>query len=290
MTQTLGFIGLGNMGSRLANNIFKDNGNLLVWDRTRDKLTEYAPLGSSLADSITELVASSDVTFISISNDAAMKEVVEEICKQNLANKIIVDFSTITPETSRELADRIADKGGRMLDSPVSGSTPQVEARALTIFVGGSRDTFESVRSCIEPLGRATHYMGENGSGLKMKLAVNLLLGVGIASLAESLVLAQKLGIEKTAAIEALSGTAVLSPSQTAKLELAKKDDYAEATFSLELMHKDLGLVLDEAKKQNITLGITEAAKQLADSSMPSADADFAVMIQTAEQSAGLEK
>lgn len=289
MAKRLGFIGLGNMGSRLAANLLEDNGSIAVWDRTPDKLESRSPKTAEKIDNIDELVDASEIIFICVSDDEAIKEVCTQIAENDITGKIIVDMSTVAPQTSAELAAKIKDKDGRLLDAAVSGSTPQVEARELTIFVGGDKDTFEAVKAFIGPLGRATYYVGKNGNGLRMKLCVNLLLGIGIASLAEALVLAQKQGLDKDAAIEALSGTAVMSPSQKAKLALAKDGKYEPATFSLELMHKDMGLILKEAGKFDLPLSITEAAHQLAHLGMAdAAKEDFAVMIREAEKLAGL--
>jgi 3-hydroxyisobutyrate dehydrogenase-like beta-hydroxyacid dehydrogenase len=289
MAKTLGFIGLGNMGSRLAANLAKDNGSIAVWNRDTAKLASKAPPNADLAKTIPDLVATSDIIFISISDDSAARDVMGQITSQGLDGKLVVDFSTIDPDTAKSLAELVAAKGGQMLDAAVSGSTPQVEARALTIFVGGPKEAFDAVRQLIEPLGRATHYMGENGSGLKMKLCVNAMLGIGIAALAEALTLAQKLGLDKATAIDALSGTAVMSASQTSKLDLAKRDDYSHVTFSLELMHKDLGLVLEQAQAHSVTLPVTRAAERLTVIGVEQGlNADFAVMIRLREQLAGL--
>lgn len=289
MARKIGFIGLGNMGKRLAANLLEDNGSISVWDRSSDKLENQAPANADKISSIDELVDAADVIFISVSNDDAVRDVCEQIAENDITDKVIVDMSTIAPGTSIDLAKLIAKKGGQLLDAAVSGSTPQVEDRVLTIFVGGDKQTYTNIKDLLEPLGRKTYYMGENGKGLKMKLCVNLLLGVGLASIAETVVLAQKLGLDKSAAIEALSGTAVMSPSQNAKIKLAKDDNYSPATFSLELMHKDLELILKEADSFDLPLAVVSAAHQLAHLSLSKgAKEDFAVMIREAERLAGL--
>jgi len=291
MAKRLGFIGLGNMGSRLAKNLAEGSGRIIVWDRSPDRRASTTSHGIEQHNTIADLVSETDVIFLSISDDNAVREVIGEMTSHDLGGKIIVDFSTIAPETSVDVASLVSSKGGRMLDAAVSGSTPQVESRQLTIFVGGPQDSFDAVRSLIEPLGRAVYHMGGNGSGLKMKLCVNALLGIGIASLAESLTLAQKLGLDKDRAIEALAGTAVISPSQQSKLELAKKNDYSHPSFSLGLMHKDLSLIMQEALSHALTLPVTAAAEDLAEQSMKTGAAkDFGVMIQTSEQLANVSQ
>lgn len=290
MAMRLGFIGLGNMGSRLASKLTQDAGNMMVWDRNKDARARHTPAGAEQAGTIPELAESSDIMFYSVTDDAAARDVVSQLLQADLSGKVVVDFSTISPNTSAELAGAVKAKGGQMLDAAVSGTTALVDNREITLFVGGEREAFERVRPLLEPLAKATHYIGENGSGLKVKLCANALLGIGVAALAEALTLGQKLGLSKDTLAQALSGSAVLSPSQASKMELAKKDDYSNIAFALDLMHKDLGLILDEAIAHNTSLPLTESAHQLSSIGVNQGlRSDFAVMVRVAENLAGLK-
>jgi 3-hydroxyisobutyrate dehydrogenase len=287
MAERLGFIGLGNMGSRLAANISADHGPLTVWDRTASTMDERSPKNAQTVDSIEELVRTSDIVFICVSNDEADRDVFSHIVTEPLAGKVIVDCSTVSPHISVELAKEVEEKGGKMLDAGLSGSVPQVEVRKLIIVVGGDSHTYESCKKYLEPLSDRTFYMGLSGSGLVMKLCINILLGVGVQSLAEAIVLGQKSGLDRTAIIDVLAATAVVSPSQKIKLETAKQESYSVVAFALSLMYKDFGLMIDQAQRVNAPLPITAASRQIAASALATGqDADFSVIIKTLENMA----
>lgn len=289
MTEQLGFIGLGNMGSRLAANLYDDHGSVMVWDRTAATAKDRAPKGSNVASTIEDLVHACDIIFLSISDDEADMEVVNRIALQDLKNKTIIDFSTIAPNTSVRLAQTIHEKNGEMLDVGVSGSTPQVEARSLVILVGGDEKVFKACESYIKPLGSATYYMGESGSGLKMKLCINALLGIGVQAIAEALVLGERSGLNRDKIIEVLSSTAVVSPSQKLKLELAKSGDYSRVAFALRLMYKDFGLILDQAQAVAAPMPVTAASRQIAASGIAAGkEVDFAAVIGILENMAAV--
>jgi 3-hydroxyisobutyrate dehydrogenase len=289
MVKQLGFIGLGNMGSRLAANLYDDHGNMMVWDRTAAVAKERAPKGVNITYTIEDLVHACDIIFLSISDDEADKEVINRIASQDLKNKTVIDFSTVAPNTSSQLSQTIREKNGDMLDVGVSGSTPQVEARSLVILVGGDEKVFKACEAYIRPLGSATYYMGTNGSGLKMKLCINALLGIGVQAIAEALVLGERSGLERGKIIEVLSETAVVSPSQKLKLELAKSGDYSRVAFALRLMYKDFGLILDQAQAVAAPMPVTAASRQIAASGIAAGkEADFAAVIGILEQMAAV--
>jgi 3-hydroxyisobutyrate dehydrogenase len=289
MAKQLGFIGLGNMGSRLAANLYIDHGNMVVWDRTTATAKKRAPKGSVVVSTIEDVVRASDIIFLSISDDEADAEVINQIASQDLRDKTIIDFSTVAPDTSIRLAQIIRDKNGEMLDVGVSGSTPQVEARSLVTLVGGDEKVFKACEAYIKPLGSATHYMGANGSGLKMKLCINALLGIGVQAIAEALVLGERSGLDRNKLIEVLSTTAVVSPSQKTKLELAKSGDYSRVAFALRLMYKDFGLILDQAQMVAAPMPITAASRQIAASGIAEgSEVDFAAVVGILEKMAAI--
>jgi 3-hydroxyisobutyrate dehydrogenase-like beta-hydroxyacid dehydrogenase len=264
MAKQLGFIGLGNMGSRLATNLYADQGNMFVWDRTSATAKNRAPKGAKVAATIDDLVSACDVIFLSVSDDEADMEVIGQIATQKLKGKTIIDFSTVSPAASIRLAQTVRDRNGEMLDVGVSGSTPQVESRSLVILVGGDEKVFKACEAFISPLGSATYYMGVTGNGLKMKLCINALLGIGAQSIAEALVLGERSGLKRDNVIEVLSSTAVVSPSQKIKLDLAREGDYSKVAFALRLMYKDFGLILDLAQEVAAPMPITAASRQIA--------------------------
>jgi 3-hydroxyisobutyrate dehydrogenase len=261
-----------------------------VWDRTRATAKQRAPEGATVVETLEALVAACDIIFISVSDDEADSEVIDRIAAQQLQNKIIIDFSTISPSMSMRLARRVREAHGEMLDVGVSGSTPQVEARSLVILVGGEEKVFGACEAFIQPLGAATYYMGANGNGLKMKLCINTLLGIGAQAIAEALVLGERSGLDRDQVIEVLGSTAVVSPSQKIKLELAKNGDYSQVAFALRLMYKDLGLILDQAQAVAAPMPVTAASRQIAAVGMAQEkEVDFAAVIGVLERMAAID-
>jgi 3-hydroxyisobutyrate dehydrogenase len=291
MAKQLGFIGLGAMGSRLAGNLSEDHGNIVVWDRSKERRAERPVGKAQVLETIEDVVEQADIIFISVFDDAADEDVFKHILAQDISGKYFIDFSTVSPDTTLRLAEAAAQKGAHLLDAGLSGSLAAVESRQLVIFVGGDKSAWDSCRQYIEPLAENTFYLGPSGFGMKAKLCVNLLLGVGMQSLAESLALAQKLGIEKPQMIEVLDSTAVLSPSQKSKLELAAKDDYSSVSFSLDLMYKDFGIIAQQAQKAAVPLLATMGARQAAAiGAAKGIKADFAAVIKVTEDLASIKK
>jgi 3-hydroxyisobutyrate dehydrogenase-like beta-hydroxyacid dehydrogenase len=179
-----------------------------------------------------------------------------------------------------------------VLDAPVSGSTVQAEQGQLVIFVGGEADVYQQCRPLLAVLGSKTFYLGPSGSGATMKLCVNTLLGLGIQALAEAIALGTKAGLERARFLDALGETAVVSPSQKAKLANARTDTYP-AAFAQRLMFKDFGLIVETALELSVPMPATAAAVQVAAAEharelAAQRDEDFSVVIRAMERMAGV--
>ena len=178
------------------------------------------------------------------------------------SDAIILEMSTVSPETPRKLHAEARRTRVQFLDAPVSGSTPQAEQGQLVIFVGGEEAVYNQCRPILGVLGKASFYLGPSGSGATMKLCVNALLGLGVQALAESIALGLKSGLDRMRLLDALAETAVLSASQKSKLENARTGVYP-ATFALRLMYKDFGLIMNTATELSVPMPITAAAQQV---------------------------
>jgi 3-hydroxyisobutyrate dehydrogenase-like beta-hydroxyacid dehydrogenase len=174
----------------------------------------------------------------------------------------IIELSTISPETSRELHRAARQLDVSTLDVAISGSTPSAEAGTLTLFGGGDPETFESAEPIFATIAKQWFYMGESGAGVSMKLVVNTLLGVGMQAVAEALALGLTLDLSRDLLFDTLSKTAVVAPAHVGKLASAKKRDYAPQ-FPVRLMHKDFGLVLAAAAHAGLSMPTTEAAARI---------------------------
>jgi 3-hydroxyisobutyrate dehydrogenase len=287
----IGFIGLGNMGSRMAMRLIDAGYPVTVYNRTRSKAQPLAQRGAQVADTPRALAASSDVVMSSVLDDAAVDEAMfgpDGALAGARPGTIFVDLSTVYPATSRKVYEAAKQTGCAMLDASVSGSTPQAETGTLVVFIGGEQGTYQCVKPVLDVLGKEQHYMGPTGSGATMKVVVNTLLGVGMQAVAEAVALGEKAGLEKNRLIDVLEQTAVVSPSQKVKLENGRRDDYP-VTFALRLMWKDFGLVLRLAQELAVPMPATAIAHQMCTiEEARKVEEDFSAVIRMQEELAGI--
>ena len=283
------------MGSRMAGRLLSAKNEVVVYNRTRARAEPLAQGGATIAQSPRELAAEVDVIFSSVANDAALDSVMygaDGVLSGAKSGATIIEMSTVNPGTSRRLHESAARTGVFVLDAPVSGSTVTAEQGQLVIFVGGEEDVYERCRPLLAVLGAKNFYLGASGSGATMKLCVNAMLGLGVQALAESIALGVKAGLPRERFLQVLSETAVVSPSQKAKIENARKNEYP-AAFALSLMFKDFGLILDTAESLSVPMPATAAAVQVAAAenarqTAAHSDEDFSVVVRAMERAAGI--
>jgi 3-hydroxyisobutyrate dehydrogenase-like beta-hydroxyacid dehydrogenase len=277
----IAFLGTGYMGARMARRLLDAGYALTVYNRTREKTAPLAEHGATVADSPRGAAERADVVMSSLGDDAAVRDVLrgpDGALAGARPGIVFIDLSTVLPATSREMAAAASASGASLIDAPVSGSTPQAEQGTLRIFAGGERRTYDACAPILQVLGRPV-YMGPSGTGATMKLVVNTLLGLGVEALAESVALGEKAGLDKGQLLDVLSETAVVSPSQRAKMENVRRGDYSPA-FPVRLMLKDIGLILRLAQTLSVPLPALAAAQQVyavADTSNPEEDFSAAV-------------
>src|SRR2546426_3260046 len=217
-TMRVGFIGLGAMGSRMASRLLAAHHDVVVYNRTQERTRALERRGAEVAATPGRLAAGVDIVFSSVTNDAALEQVMfgpEGALAGTRSGAIVIEMSTVNPPTSRRPHEAAPSKGISVLDAPLSGSTVQAEQGQLVIFVGGEEDVYRKCQSILAVLGSKTFYLAPSGAGPTMELCVNTLLELAIQALAEAIALGVKAGLQ----------TAVVSPSQKAKLENARKDE-----------------------------------------------------------------
>jgi 3-hydroxyisobutyrate dehydrogenase len=287
----LGFIGIGNMGSRMAKRLLDDGYQLIAYNRSRAAAEQLVKYGATIAESIAELASGADVILSSLANDDAVKSVYTDpqgVFAYLRRGSAIIEMSTVLPVTSRELFDLSRQAGVKFLDSPVSGSTPAAEAGTLTIFCGGDEELFQAAQPILRSIGSQYFYLGGSGSGTAMKLVANTLLGVGMQAIAESVALGQKEGLDRHQLLEVLSHTAVIAPAHLGKLSRAGAGDYS-VQFPLRLMNKDFGLVLETAAVAGVPMPATAAAFQMNIAEFSEGkEEDFSAVIKLMERLAGV--
>jgi 3-hydroxyisobutyrate dehydrogenase-like beta-hydroxyacid dehydrogenase len=258
---TLGFVGLGHMGGNMAARFLAAGYTVYGESRHRQEVQELVDKGLGWRDTPREVAESADVLFTSLPEDDVLESVAsgpDGILAGLTEPKIWVDMSTVSPRVSRELAERVRAQGAAMLDAPVSGSVPQVQAGSLTIMVGGDEQAYARVEPLLRELGTPTH-IGENGQGLVLKLAINISLAVQMLAFAEGLVLAERSGIDPKLAVDVMTQSPIGSPMLKARADLVL-DLPDEAWFDVGLMQKDVALALETGRELHVPLPSAAAA------------------------------
>src|SRR5215469_6678541 len=258
----LGFIGIGYMGRPIARRLLQAGFSLMVYDRNRTKAEELIRYGGVVAENISELASACDVVLSCLPSDEAVLNVylgTTGAFASMRPDSVVIEMSTVSPETSRQLAEHGSRHGIRVLDVTISGSTPVAEQGALVLFGGGDEARFQSAESIFGAIARNHFYMGPTGSGATMKLVVNTLLGIGMQAIAEAVALGEKAGLERNPLLSVLSQTAVVAPAHVGKIQRALNRDFTPQ-FPLRLMNKDFGLILSLAAAVGARVPATEAA------------------------------
>jgi 3-hydroxyisobutyrate dehydrogenase-like beta-hydroxyacid dehydrogenase len=260
----LGFVGLGHMGGSMAARFLAAGYSVYGEEQNRADAQGLIEDGLQWRDTPREVAEAADVLFTSLPDDGVLEAVAsgsDGILAGLAGGKIWVEMSTVSPRVSRGLAERVHALGATMLDAPVSGSVPQVQAGTLTIMVGGDQGAYARVEPLLRELGAPTH-IGENGQGLALKLAINISLAVQMLAFAEGLLLAERAGVDPKLAVEVMTESAIGSPMLKARAALVL-DLPDEAWFDIGLMQKDVALALDTARQLRVPLPSAAAADEL---------------------------
>jgi 3-hydroxyisobutyrate dehydrogenase-like beta-hydroxyacid dehydrogenase len=260
---TVGFVGLGHMGGHMAARLLAAGYAVCGETQHRERAQQLIDQGLRWCDTPRQVAEASDVVLTSLPDDAALEAVAAEsdgIIAGMGPGKIWVDLSTVSPATSRELAARVRATGAEMLDAPVSGSVPQVEAGTLTIMVGGDEAAYRLVEPVLRELGTPTR-IGDNGRGLALKLAINISLAVQMLAFSEGLLLAERQGVDPQLAVEVMARSSIGSPMLQARAPIVL-DLPDEAWFDMGLMHKDIRLALALAEDLDVHLPSATAADE----------------------------
>jgi 3-hydroxyisobutyrate dehydrogenase len=287
----VGFIGLGNMGSRIAQRLLDHGYPLVAYDMNNAKTEPVVARRGFAAKSIPELARIVDVILSCLTNDEAVQSVYagpQGVFAQARPGTIVLEMSTISPETSRELHRLGAKSGIEVLDVAISGSTPAAEQGILTLLAGGNKELFSAAEPIFQAIAKQYFLLGGPGSGTAMKLVVNTLLGVGMQAIAEAVVLGEKAGLNRKTLLDVLSKTAVVAPAHVGKLARVAINDYSPQ-FPLSLMNKDFGLILRAAGKTDVSMPVTEAAFRVNSEELAAGgDEDFSAVLRRMEEVAGI--
>jgi 3-hydroxyisobutyrate dehydrogenase/glyoxylate/succinic semialdehyde reductase len=261
----LGFIGLGLMGFRMANNLLKKTNEVIVYNRTIEKANKLVEKGAILMKSPADVGRNVKIIFTMLSEP----EVVEETAFGNYgfidqleSGSIWIDCSTVNPSFTIKTAIKAKQKGIRFIDAPVAGSVLQAEKGELRFFIGGDQNDVEECRSLFESMGNKLNHLGENGKGTSMKMVNNLLLAQAMVAFSEGLALGESLGLTKEQLFDILPGGPVVAPFISAKLNNIKSETF-DAEFPLKWMFKDCYLASVTGNENNIQLDLTNTVKEI---------------------------
>ncbi len=290
----LAFVGLGTMGGRMAARLLEKGHHVTGYNRTRSKAQWLIDKGMRFADSPRAAAESAEFTFSMVTNSAALEKIAEGpngVIAGLGAGKLWVDISTVSPELSKALADKVRQKGADMMDAPVSGSVITLEQGKLSFMAAGRRESFDKVKPLFLDIGVKATYVGANGLALVMKIATNLSLTSQMLAFCEGVLLAEKGGIARETAVEVLTHSAIASPMvQYRGPFVLKMPD--EAWFDCNMMQKDLLLALELGRQLKVPLPTTSTCNEYLNAAraMGLEKQDFAIMFEVLARMSGVLK
>jgi len=251
------------MGTELAGRLLNAGHEVHGTNRSASKAQELIARGLRWHDTPRQVASAAEVVISMVTDDAALEAItsgLDGILAGLAPGQVYVDMSSVSPHASVGIAEQVHAVGAAMLDAPVSGSVPQAATGTLAIMVGGEEAAFRRVEPLLRQLGRTVTRVGDNGQGVRLKLAINISLAVQVLAFSEGLVLAERGGIDPRLAAEVMAGSPIGSPMLQARVPLLL-DLPEDAWFTVQLMHKDLRHAQDEARRLDVSLPSAHVAE-----------------------------
>ena len=263
----IGFIGLGAMGALIVPRLMAGGHVVAGWNRSRDKAEPLLKGGMKWADSPRAVAEQSEIVFCIVTDGEAVREVAlgeQGVLAGLKKGRIFIDMSTIAPQVSKSIAAEFAKAGRFMLDAPLSGSPVTVVQGNASVMVGGDKNAFERVRDVLLLIGPKVTYIGESGLAVTMKLAVNLLLMVEVITFGEAVALAEKGGVSREAALDAILKSVAASPVLGYRGPFILEGKMPKVPLAdVTLQQKDMLLVLELARKLGSPTPLAAAANEM---------------------------
>ena len=251
---SIGYIGLGIMGSGMARNLLAKGFDLTVWNRTPEKMTPLVEAGATAAASPADLAERSDVVLVCVSDTADVEDVVlgeDGIIHGLRPGSVVVDHSTISPKATVALAEAVREHGGSWLDAPVSGGSEGAARGTLAVMIGGDADVVARVRPILEAYGTSINHVGPTGSGQQTKLVNQILVVINGYAVSEALIFAKAAGLDLARVVEAVAGGAAGSWMLSNRGPQMIERDWRPG-FTIDLQQKDLRLALEAADELGV--------------------------------------
>jgi 3-hydroxyisobutyrate dehydrogenase-like beta-hydroxyacid dehydrogenase len=260
----IAYLGMGTMGCGMTANLLKAGYPVTVWNRTPERCAAFVGKGARQAGTVAEAAADADLIMYCLSDDAAVEDLVWGVgglLSAVQAGQVVVDMTTVHPDTSRKSAAAYAAKGVRFLEAPVFGSKNEAANAGLWIVAGGDRDLYDELLPVLQALSETTHYMGGTGMGTSMKLVGNLVVAAQLEALGEAMVLATKAGLDPVDVLGVLHVTDFKSPIFDGVGNMLIHRDF-EKHFALKLMLKDANLISRFAQDLNVPTPAAAAIRE----------------------------
>lgn len=261
---SVGFIGLGNMGQGMADNLFAKGADPLVFTRTKSKIDAMVERGARGAASAAGLTAEVDVVLACLpSVQTSMDVLIGEVIPAAKSGQVIVDHSTVDIGTSRECAEAAAARGAMFIDAPISGGPPGAQGGTLAIMCGGTQAAFDIAKPYFDLMGANVKLMGPNGAGTAMKLINQLLVGVHTVAAAEAFALANSAGVDIQTAADLLAVSWGGSTMVTRSAPITAAREFENSAAPVRNLDKDLGIIKALAESEGLALNLALEAQAM---------------------------
>lgn len=261
--RSVAVIGLGGMGSGMANALLADGYPVTVFNRTAAKAEPLVKAGATLAASAAEAGAGADVVVVSLADEYAIEQVLfGEVVWRLKPGTTVVDTSTVSPSFAHNTAIRLAASGIRRVEACVIGNPAMAKSGQLRVFAAGKESDVDGVRDVLGALSQEIRYLGPSGRAGTLKLAFNLLLGIQTAALAETVSFAESAGLDREFLLAALDNSGWRSPILSFRADFMRRRSYTPAGFRTVLMQKDLTLATEEAAAHGVRLPLVAASAE----------------------------
>jgi len=261
----VGFVGVGNMGLPMARNLLRGGHGLVVWDVRPQATEELERMGAIRAQNLNQVAASTRVTLLSLPDEKIVDDVIcgpNGLLSGSQAGDTIFDLSTVSPASTRRVAEKCARNGVTVIDAPVTGSVTGAVSGTLTLMIGATKEAIEPFEPVLRSIGTTLLYLNEVGLGNSLKLLNNLVSLTNQAALCEAMALSDRLGIPRRLVGEVLSKGSADSFILNRKLDDIANHDYRPGFF-IDLAYKDLGLILDLAAAVDARVGVVKETRAL---------------------------
>lgn len=289
----VGLIGTGKMGTPMTRNLLKAGFPVTIHNRSQERVQALVKEGATNGASPKGVADASDVVVTCLPDPAAVRDVYlsdDGLVANARKDQVYADTSTVDPELSRELAEKLAAKGAGFLDAPVSGGVAGAEGATLTVMIGGDAETFEKAKPVLQVFGQNLKHVGPSGAGTIVKLANQLLVGINMAAVAEAMVLGVKAGADPEAMFEVLSTSFGSSRMLERGVPMIVARDFGGGT-PVDLLRKDLGLIENLAGQLGVPLATGTEARKVFDRAHDASygEEDMVAIVRPLEADAGVE-